>query len=138
MLRDATSADTPLLATWMDDDADEWVGDANWVTENVDGALIYERDGQPAAFALVELDEGDATVTVVVDPAQRGNGVGTAAIRALIDRYTPEYTLWAEISWRNGASEAAFTKAGFSEYERDHEVGHSYWIGPSYPAAAVA
>lgn len=71
--------------------------------------LLFSEDAaEPIAVGIV----GQGEVDLVVDPAARGRGVGTAALDALLTRASGELLAWAH--GENPAADALLTRAGFS------------------------
>lgn len=76
-----------------------------------DEVRAFEADG-----GLLTLGRGVAgrcEVSVEVDPASRGRGLGTALATAARHLAPPETALWAQIAPGNAASVRAFLHAGF-------------------------
>lgn len=81
-----------------------------WVAENRDGTCMGSVRFQSAA------DSHRATISVIVAPALRGRGVGSAMLRACVDKLfteTDAQEVLAQVKSGNVASERAFLNAGF-------------------------
>jgi UDP-2,4-diacetamido-2,4,6-trideoxy-beta-L-altropyranose hydrolase len=88
---------------------------------------LIVRNGQEVvgSLRLDRLDVQSFEISVVIDPAFRGQGIGLAAI-SLAARLVPDAELWAEVLPGNDRSEALFTKAGFLPpgYGRRRRLAH--------------
>jgi GNAT superfamily N-acetyltransferase len=131
-VRLAADSDTPLLAAWTTDElTQEWCGDEVWLHQVLDQETpyVFELDGRVVALITGDIyDQYMVSLTLVVDPAVRGRGIGRAALTRIIeDRVFADRELRAEISWRNRASIATVMHVHFTEDEPDLEVRHSMW-----------
>ncbi len=127
-VRPVTAADGDVLLAWRNDAADvrffgtpepvteeahrAWLADR--VAEHPPTVWIAEADGQPAGSARVDGDSG--TVSVVVDPRFRGQGVGRRLL-AHLDTAAGDLalvTLIARVHRDNEPSLRLFGAAGYS------------------------
>jgi len=85
---------------------------------------IAEEDGRPVASGRLDARPGGwAEVHITVDPAERGRGVGTAVIAALVEQAKLSLYAWlqARIKPNNAASRQAFAANGFRIASRDED-----------------
>ena len=79
--------------------------------------LIGEAAGRPVGVLRYDLDTGAADVSIYLDPAMRGRGIGRALLLAgerWLCAHRPGSTLLrAEVRAANTASRSAFAQAGF-------------------------
>ena len=155
-IRPATRADVPtlgrlgalLVRTHHDFDAQRFIaatprteqGYGSFLGTQLDDAdhfvLVAERDGEVFGYAYAGLEGPDymslrgpagALYDIVVDPAERGRGVGRllldAAIIALAERGAPRVLL--STAERNEAAQRLFERAGFRRtmIEMTREIG---------------
>ena len=140
--RDVNTEDFPLIDCWLDEEAvgftglDEGFGTyyGYWLEEpeTIPGenfwVKLFCRDGVPAGVAAISLWEGVFTLSeLVVAPALRGKGLGTAVLRELLAEGKeilgkPIHSAMAVIFPGNHASRRAFEKAGFV-YSSTHPDG---------------
>lgn len=131
-LRPATRADSELLWLWRNDptmramakthEPVPWRSHSAWfekalADERVTLYLAEAGDG-PAAMVRFDRQIADAVVSINVDPARRGQGVGRDALAAACARYAAAGAasrLIAEVHSTNTASKRIFAAAGFSE-----------------------
>ena len=132
-LAPVTEADRPVIAAWLEDpDAQRWAG-GGWLAEPADhtstgqgegAALLARSDGEPVAVINASPGASSTVLALVVDPARRGEGIGTSTLEAVVR--LPQYSdsvLSCEIAAGNAASRRAFERAGFVEVdgpERDY------------------
>jgi RimJ/RimL family protein N-acetyltransferase len=134
-LRAATLDDEALLLGWRNDpeairfsvsgqgvNPDEH---ATWLARRLaDPAThlwIAEERGAPVGQVRVDVEGGTGTVSIAVAPGERGRGLGTAALRAmvaLVESDPAVLTLRALVHTDNPASARAFELAGFLRLER--------------------
>lgn len=74
---------------------------------------IVEVDGVPAGYLRAEADPA-WIIAIAIDPARRGQGIGTAALLACIADYPADATLVAWVRHDNAASLRCFGCAGFT------------------------
>jgi RimJ/RimL family protein N-acetyltransferase len=134
-LRAATSGDEALLLGWRNDpDAVRFsvsgrgvtpAEHATWLQRRLadpDTDLwIAEERGTPVGQVRVDVEGGVGTVSIAVAPGERGRGVGTAALRAMVGEFEADpavLTLRALVHTENPASVRAFELAGFRRLER--------------------
>jgi len=131
--RTPTQDDERAVRSWMSDPAcEEWLGGLEWAQyafEQEQPFIFSGPDGRAVALVTGDIyDEWSVMLSLVVDPAARGRGIGSQALQQVIEqRLFGDRELRAEISWRNRASVAAFMKALFVEDEPDFETRHSIW-----------
>ena len=142
--RDYTKEDAALVDSWLDADAVRLTG----LDEDFDEFCRYwENDSDPARgeyfrckivsenqrpFAAIAFGYCSGTVTImeiVVDPALRGQGRGTAVLREFIKNAAdwikqPISVFEAVVFKNNPASQVAFYKAGFVRNEKDRDRWH--------------
>lgn len=130
-LRPATAADAALIYAWrnhpgtrrhsLDGAPLAWEGHRRWldaVLADPDRALLIgELDGAPVGVLRYDLAGSEATVSVYLDPALTGRGLGPRLLARGGDwlrRHRPDVaTVLAHILPANRASTAAFLEAGF-------------------------
>lgn len=139
-LRPATAADATHLFEWRNDsDAIRWSATGRgvalaehreWFSRALDDPArriwIGERDG--VALGMVRMDVRDAigTVSIAVDPAHRGAGVGAALLNALTSALALDFQaveLRALVHPEHAASRRIFEHAGYAEIAIDPETG---------------
>jgi RimJ/RimL family protein N-acetyltransferase len=79
---------------------------------------IAELDGQPAGQVRIDIGEDSGTVSIAVRPEQRGRGIGTAMLQALLTKVAADGApsrLTAVVRPDNVASRRAFAAVGFRE-----------------------
>jgi GNAT superfamily N-acetyltransferase len=120
-----TEPDRAVIAPWLEDpDAQRWAGGA-WLAEPAsdpspavpEGAVFLARsDSEPVAVISASPGVASTVVALVVDPARRGEGIGTSTLEALagLQQYR-DSLLSGEIAATNVASRLAFAHAGFTE-----------------------
>ena len=142
--QDYTKNDAALVDSWLDADAVRLTG----LDEGFDEFCQYwENESDPARgeyfrckivtenqrpFAAIAFGYCSGTVTImeiVVDPALRGQGRGTAVLREIIKNAAdwikqPISVFEAVIFENNPASQIAFYKAGFVRNEKDRDRWH--------------
>lgn len=134
--------DAALIDSWMDTQAvamtgidQEWeaywnavIADAQNYPGCRDFCKIVCKNGMAVATVVYGCYRGIATISeIIVDPLQRGKGIGTQIIRELIASAEgllgeQVYEFCAVIFPKNISSQKAFTKAGF-QFDRAHEDG---------------
>ena len=142
--RDYTKEDTALVDSWLDADAvrltgldegfDEfcryWENESDPVRGEYFRCKIVSENPRP--FAAIAFGYYSGTVTImeiVVDPALRGQGRGTAVLREFIKNAAdwikqPISVFEAVVFENNPASQVAFYKAGFVRNEKDRDRWH--------------
>ncbi|MCH0558611.1 GNAT family N-acetyltransferase [Streptomyces sp. MUM 16J] len=80
-------------------------------------------DGRVAGSAAVYGEPGEREVTYWIDRGYWGQGVATAALRALLAE-TPERPLYARAAADNAASLRVLATCGFRETARAHGYAH--------------
>ncbi|MFZ0128332.1 MAG: GNAT family N-acetyltransferase [Candidatus Dormiibacterota bacterium] len=135
VLRPATSADRALLLEWRNDqDVVRYslsgrpvaaAEHANWLTARLaEPALrlwIAEEAGKPVGQVRVDLEDETGTVSISVAPAQRGRGVGSRMLRALLIEMEADAavrSLVALVHRENTTSLRSFERAGFGDAGR--------------------
>jgi len=126
-LRPATAADAKLIFDWQSHPATRrfarnpevptWTEHKRWMSEKLAGRsglmeiILHER--QPAGvLRLDHREDASYEVSIFVDPAAHGRGVGAAALQAA--RWLmPNVTLRAEVIAGNDASHALFRAGGY-------------------------
>lgn len=122
-----------MLWAWVNDDGvrrasfdSEWIpwdSHSAWFSARLaDPATrlyVVEVEGRPAAQVRFDLrGSREAEISVSVDPAARGRGVGTAAVRQACLRVAGETgvrSILARVKVDNDASLRLFEKAGFRD-----------------------
>ena len=139
--KDYTKEDTALVASWLNADAVRMTGmdegfDAfhqYWKNESSPErgeyfwSKLVSENGHP--FAVISYGYRNGTVTImeiVVDPAVRGQGKGTAVISEFLNNAAawiaqPITVFNAVVFQMNTASQIAFYKAGFVLEAKDQE-----------------
>lgn len=129
-LRAGEEADSESLWLWRNDPHVRamaknaapiaWQDHARWFADMLASAdnrlFVAVAGGRPAAMVRFDGRDGDALVSINVDPAARGRGIGTAALAAACARYQAEAgaeALVAEIRPCNRASIRIFEAVGF-------------------------
>ena len=142
--QDYTKEYAALVDSWLDADAVRLTG----LDEGFDEFCRYwENESDPARgeyfrckivsenqrpFAAIAFGYCSGTVTImeiIVDPALRGQGSGTAVLREFIKNVTdwikqPISVFEAVVFKNNPASQVAFYKAGFVRNEKDRDRWH--------------
>jgi UDP-2,4-diacetamido-2,4,6-trideoxy-beta-L-altropyranose hydrolase len=108
-----------------------WSGHCAWFASRVadpDWTLaIVEAGGAPTGLLqLRRLPEGASEVSILIDAAAQGRGLGTAALRAA-RAAMPRAVLEAEIAAANAASLASFKKAGYRPMGARHASLPARW-----------
>lgn len=114
------------FASWIWDRGDEYFANfaarhAAMLAEQAAGVcrfhVLVEDSGAVAGrMNLVDLENGSAELGYRIAQKWTGQGLATAAVRAIIGVAATEYgltALWAGASDRNPASQAVLTRAGF-------------------------
>ncbi len=128
-LRPAAEADMELLWLWRNDphtraqsrntDSISWKSHVRWVTRAlVDPSrkiLIGERDGTPLGNVGFHQVNGETEVSIVVAPAERGNGVGRSMLSAACAEMPGN--VYAAVRIGNEASRHLFESCGFTPVE---------------------
>ncbi len=130
-LRPAVERDSRLLWEWRNDpvvraasfstDPIPWEDHCRWLSarlQHPDCRILIAEDAAGDPVGQVRLDrEGDrATISVSVASGRRTSGLGTALIRAAVNRAFVHEEVRLVEAWirpENRASQAAFLKAGF-------------------------
>jgi len=151
-----TPADLPLLGQWLGNpQVREWWGEPDTALDKirimVEGRdttrpFIFSCDGEPAGYIqrwsigdevaggngaeapwLLDLPREAVGVDLFIgEPGQLGQGIGTAAMRAFLDRLFAEgvSTVIIDPDETNLRAVRAYKKAGFSAYDRHrHKTG---------------
>lgn len=130
-LRPAGPADRDRLLAWRndpttvrhsrtaaavtDDDHDRWF--AARLEDPATRLCIGEVDGEPVGMVRVDIARAVGTISIAIDPTRRGEGLGTAVLRALLETWRSDFQavrLVADVSIDNPASRRAFLAAGFT------------------------
>lgn len=126
----ATFATEPVASSDMADRIDAYTGYVPFIVVEIDGAV----QGYCYAHPWKQLDAYAPTleVTVYLDAAARGRGVGERMVRLIIDqsRKMGFHSLIACITADNEASLALFAKLGFERVSYFREVGYKFehWL----------
>jgi L-amino acid N-acyltransferase YncA len=83
---------------------------------------IAESGGESAGQVRVDIAGNTGTVSIAVQPEQRGHGVGTAMLQSLLAKVAADGSparLRAVVRSDNAASLHAFAHAGFREVTND-------------------
>jgi UDP-2,4-diacetamido-2,4,6-trideoxy-beta-L-altropyranose hydrolase len=102
-----------------------WPDHVRWFTQFLQSGqgtlFIAEAQGQRAAMVRFDRNGDEALVSINVNPAFRGRGIGGMALAQACERYladAPLARLVAEVRAENQASIKIFTAAGFTEQGR--------------------
>lgn len=134
-LRRVRSDDVDLVREWRNDEdavrfsvngrrvsPDEH---ARWFADQMRNSerlfWIAEEHGDPVGQVRVDVRDREGTVSIVVAPGQRGRGMGTSILRALLSEmaHHPEVdTLIALAHQDNAASLRAFERSGFRDLQQ--------------------
>jgi RimJ/RimL family protein N-acetyltransferase len=90
---------------------------------------IAEIDGRAIGMTRIDVRAAVGRVSVALDPAQRGQGLGTKILLALADSLIGDFQvdrLDATVHEGNAASRRAFERAGFAPAGGDHAEWRSY------------
>jgi RimJ/RimL family protein N-acetyltransferase len=134
-LRPATAEDAATLLVWRNDpEAVRFSVTGRGVTPDEHAAWlarrlgdpttrlwIAEEDASPVGQVRVDTEDGVGTVSIAIAPGQRGRGLGTAALRAMVgevERGPVPMRLRALVHTGNPGSMRAFELAGFHRLER--------------------
>lgn len=84
-----------------------------WWHYTPDYRFVADADGSPVGTIRLGVD---GTISIIVAPGLRGQGVGTAMLKAFtpIAKELGFRRMWAEVAEENAASQRAFIKAGWS------------------------
>lgn len=140
-LREVTLEDAKLLFDWANDPdtrrhsfssgAIEWREHRHWLQDKLHDPLcrfyIVEHAGAPVGQVRFDLKSVDAAavISISLDPKRRGEGLGTAAIRAGVARLrqdTDVAVIHAFIKQTNAASLRVFQKAGFRDLRAEPDA----------------
>jgi spore coat polysaccharide biosynthesis protein SpsF len=130
-LRPATAADTDRLLAWRNDDGAVRTSRTGrtvapdehraWLARRLDDPAtrlwVAELDGEPMGSARVDVTGAQGTVSIVVDPARRGRGRGSAMLAAVQEQLAgdPQVDeLVADVHVANETSRRLFAAAGFT------------------------
>jgi ribosomal-protein-alanine N-acetyltransferase len=83
--------------------------------------LVAEAGGEPAGFLLARVTAGEAEIlTLAVDPARRGAGLGAALVAEALDaaRAAEARSMLLEVAVDNTAALALYRRAGFEAVGR--------------------
>lgn len=128
--RDATASDAPLLARANQElIREEWRGEGmslprleermrRWITEEDYRAVVFEEGEAAVAYCLFSVDEESAYIRhFFVFPEHRGRGVGSGAMRRLLDDLIPRTArVTLDVLAANRAGHAFWRSAGFTDY----------------------
>lgn len=133
-IRAASEADAELAWSWRNDPGVRavskgttpipWNDHSRWFAARLADAdtRLYVLEAADRAVALVRFDGvgEEALVSIMVDPAARGGGIGRNALGLACAKYQdeqPDHDLVAEIGAANAASAAIFRATGFEPTE---------------------
>lgn len=91
--------------------------------------LVAVADGRPAGYALGSMQAGDAhawILSIVVDPARQGRGIGRMLAAALVERFEARGATetWLHVSPSNAPAVALYESLGFAAVrEEPHYFG---------------
>ncbi|MCF7844241.1 MAG: GNAT family N-acetyltransferase [Kiritimatiellales bacterium] len=131
-LRSAIQEDSRMLWEWANDpivrsasfyqDPIAWEDHENWfaakLADDQCHIFIAENAGEPIGQVRFDMEDSKATISVSIDPAQRGKSLGTELIMIGCNRLfstTNTMLIDAYIKPDNAASIVVFKKAGFEE-----------------------
>lgn len=131
-IRPATLDDEALLLGWRNDpEAVRYsvtgrtvtpAEHATWLARHLGDPgthlWIVEERGNPVGQVRVAAEAGTGTVSIAIAPGERGRGLGSAALRAMVlevERHHAVSTLRALVHSGNPASLRAFELAGFHQ-----------------------
>jgi ribosomal protein S18 acetylase RimI-like enzyme len=119
------------VAGWLQDpDALQWAGGLGLLTcwlllDSRVEVFVGWSEGRPISAIGAEHGAGEVILALVVDPERRGEGFGSATVRALAaDRCYRDRLLSCEIATANVASQRAFESAGFHAVDGD-DLGYT-------------
>jgi len=135
-----------LIASWMDEEAIYQTGIENW-----DDDVQYWQKESPETFhaVIISISEPVAAVyyfaepenmhigAVILAPAKRGQGIGTAILKYLLFIHTPSEKATAVIFPNNVFSKKAFYKAGFVNTST-HPDGDAEYYAFNKPKVTIA
>src|SRR5829696_482285 len=102
--------------------------------DGVQHLLALGADGEVSGYAQARTGEGPPAAELVVAPAARRSGVGTALLTALPNGIR----LWSHATGPSAAAAAAFAAAnGLAPVRSLHVMGRSLRSGPEWPAPAL-
>lgn len=147
-LRQAGSDDSELIWLWRNDpvmramaktsDPITWADHAAWFDRTLarpsSSLYLIEVDYSPAAMVRFDALDGEAAVSINVNPDLRGRGVGRRALVMACERYaaeaaSPRPRVVAEVRVGNAPSLRLFRSAGFVEAGTD--AGFVRWMRPA-------
>lgn len=122
-LRATRTSDLPLLRTWLDEDARDFLGD-DWpstvrraFSDDERSCYTVEDDGEPLAIVWVRPDEHSSTIWFerLVAPYARGRGVGRFLVCALAreEAMRPFAAFGGDVSEHNARCRANLHALGF-------------------------
>lgn len=128
--RYATEDDAPFLADVNRQlIEDEWDGGGmslerlesrmrRWITEGDYTALLFQENGETAAYALISADEESAYIRhFFVLHGHRGRGIGRRAVQTLFrDIIPPTARVTLDVLASNRTGQAFWTSVGFHDY----------------------
>lgn len=129
-----TPKDVERVERWFDDaDTRHWLGGRSWpldISLNMapaqgrDAALVLDG-AEPVAVVFVETRGERAWVELVVDPARRGRGIGSFAIRALSSwRFMAGIRfVEAKVKHGNEPADALMRATGFQQLDEEPDAG---------------
>ncbi|ROQ69895.1 RimJ/RimL family protein N-acetyltransferase [Streptomyces sp. 840.1] len=139
-LRPVRDGDLPLFFDWMsdpvavhaaaftsEDPTDRHAFDAHWARILADPSVVMcsvLADGAVVGNAGVYGPPDDRDVTYWIDRARWGQGLATAALRALLVR-VPERPLYARAAADNAGSRRVLEKCGFTVTGKDRGYAHA-------------
>lgn len=126
-VRRAVAEDSETIWLWRNDpltrqmardrQAIAWPDHARWYGHVVrDGRttmLMAERDGVPVGMVRFDALEAEMLVSINVDPARRGEGVGSAALVAALRTQPAGRRIRADVRIENVVSQRLFAGVGF-------------------------
>ena len=92
--------------------------------------IVLNADGAEVGYVRFDVHDNEATVSVSIDAAFRGRGLGSAGIRAgceLVLQAGSASGVVAQVKPGNEASRSAFLKAGFVSTGLTVEMGSEAW-----------
>lgn len=131
-LRPAVADDSFAIWAWRNDPLTRRMAEAEGVVRLADHQrwfaaalrkqerrlLVAEIAGEPVGMVRFDLAGGEATVSINVAPAWRGNSLGGKLLKEGIERYAKEgraERLVARVRLDNQASQAIFLRSGFRQ-----------------------
>ena len=105
----------------------DWHEHVSWFESRNSDRYDFVVHFEGRRVGVINIDSADNVGVLLGDFSARGQGVATAAVNWLCDRFENRTPLFAEVNVENKASKKLFEKCGFQRRRRDGE-----WLGYVY------